>query len=198
MILALPDVDPPQFFSSFVVCRTFAVVNFYHSHGPGECKFLTNFTTIWQTENCCYGDRISLLYVNIGLETRFSAIQISQYQPFLYDGCDVMDFHCILLCREKDIGMWLTVMKAMVYIGILTNCFILGFSSEQLMQWLPWLFTRNTVDGDQVMALGSGRYAGIYSDTYNIIILLATKMVSAYFKDCIISGTIYCDANVHS
>ncbi|XP_065883003.1 anoctamin-10-like isoform X2 [Dysidea avara] len=60
--------------------------------------------------------------------------------------------------REKDIGIWLTVMKAMVYIGILTNCFILGFSSEQMMQWLPWLFTRDAVDGDQVMALGSGRY----------------------------------------
>jgi len=84
-----------------------------------------------------------------------------------------MDFHCLLLCREKDIGVWLTVMKAMVYIGILTNCFILGFSSEQLMQWLPWLFTRNTVDGDQVMALGSGRYAGNYSDACNIF--FATK-----------------------
>jgi len=48
-------------------------------------------------------------------------------------------------------------MKAMVYTAILTNCFILGFSSEQLMQWLPQLFTRNNDDGDQAMALGSGR-----------------------------------------
>ena len=66
---------------------------------------------------------------------------------------------CILCFRGKDIGVWLTVMKAMVYISILTNCFILGFSSEQLMQWLPQLFTRDTADGDQAMALGSGRYS---------------------------------------
>jgi hypothetical protein len=67
----------------------------------------------------------------------------------------------------------------MVFVGILTNCAILGFSSEQLMQWLPSLFTRSISDGDQLMALGSGRYVnhphyghlckgggGIYSHGY--------------------------------
>ena len=48
-------------------------------------------------------------------------------------------------------------MKVMVFVAILTNCAILGFSSEQLMQWMPSLFTRDTLDGDQLMALGSGR-----------------------------------------
>ena len=48
-------------------------------------------------------------------------------------------------------------MQAMVFASILTNCVILGFSSEQLMQWLPWLFVRNKEDGDQTAALGEGR-----------------------------------------
>ena len=57
----------------------------------------------------------------------------------------------------KNIGVWSQVMKVMVLVSILTNCMILGFASEQLMQWLPWMFTRQTNDGDQTMALGSGR-----------------------------------------
>ena len=60
--------------------------------------------------------------------------------------------------RARDIGVWFDVMRGMVFVGILTNCAILGFSSEQLMQWLPSLFTRSSADGDQLMALGSGRY----------------------------------------
>ena len=50
-------------------------------------------------------------------------------------------------------------MSSMVFLAILTNCAILGFSSEQLMQWAPSLFDRDTLDGDQVMAVGSGRWA---------------------------------------
>ena len=57
-----------------------------------------------------------------------------------------------------DIGVWFYVMQGMVLIAILTNCLILGFSSEQLMQWLPWLYSRDMASGgDQVMAIGSGR-----------------------------------------
>ena len=59
--------------------------------------------------------------------------------------------------RARDIGVWFDVMRGMVFVGILTNCAILGFTSEQLMQWLPSLFTRDSDDGDQLMALGSGR-----------------------------------------
>jgi len=59
--------------------------------------------------------------------------------------------------RTKDIGVWYDVMGAMVFIGILSNCALLGFSSEQLMQWIPSLFDRDSLGGDQVMAVGSGR-----------------------------------------
>ena len=58
----------------------------------------------------------------------------------------------------RDIGVWFDVMQGMVLTAILTNCLILGFSSEQLMQWLPWLYSRDTADGgDQILAVGSGR-----------------------------------------
>lgn len=59
--------------------------------------------------------------------------------------------------RVRDIGVWFDVMQVMVFAAVLTNCFILGFSSEQLMQWTPWLYSRETGDGDQIMAMGSGR-----------------------------------------
>ena len=66
-------------------------------------------------------------------------------------------------------GVWFDVMQALVFVAILTNCFILGFSSEQLMQWLPWLYSRDTMGGDQVMAVGSGRSVdgslAVHSDT---------------------------------
>ena len=62
-----------------------------------------------------------------------------------------------IACRAHNIGVWYDVMVVMVFTAILTNCAILGFSSEQLMQWMPWLFTRDASDGDQMMALGSGR-----------------------------------------
>ena len=56
--------------------------------------------------------------------------------------------------------MWFDVMRVMVFVAILTNCAILGFSSEQLMQWTPSLFSRDlSGGGDQVMAMGSGRLA---------------------------------------
>ena len=53
--------------------------------------------------------------------------------------------------------MWYEVMQVMAFVAILTNCAILGFSSEQLMQWAPSLFSRQAEGGDQIMAMGSGR-----------------------------------------
>ena len=60
-------------------------------------------------------------------------------------------------------------MQVMVFIAILTNCAILGFSSEQLMQWIPSLFSRET-EGDQVMAIGSGRSEQSLSFPHYIVV----------------------------
>ena len=64
---------------------------------------------------------------------------------------------CLFYYRAKDIGVWFLVMQTMVFVSILTNCAIMGFSSEQMMQWLPWLFDRSKDSGDQTLALGRGR-----------------------------------------
>jgi len=54
--------------------------------------------------------------------------------------------------------VWYKVMQVMVFVAIITNCAILGFSSEQLIQWLPYLFTKEGTAGDShIMAMGSGR-----------------------------------------
>ena len=78
------------------------------------------------------------------------------------------------LHRVRDIGVWFDVMQVMVFAAVLTNCFILGFSSEQLMQWTPWLYSREAAGGDQVMATGSGRcVARMYSHVLSYCYLLS-------------------------
>ena len=58
--------------------------------------------------------------------------------------------------RAKNIGMWGAVLTAQVWLSALTNCFLFGFSSMQMMQWIPHLFVI-AADGDQELAAGSGR-----------------------------------------
>ena len=100
-----------------------------------------------------------------------------QYQDGVYiyghlNSKIVSFLHVSCVTRSSGIGVWYDVMSMMVFIAILTNSAILGFSSEQLMQWLPYLFTRDTAGGDQVMALGSGRY--ISATKYDIVCLIHT------------------------
>lgn len=77
--------------------------------------------------------------------------------------------------RARDIGVWFDVMRVMVFVAILTNCAILGFSSEQLMQWTPSLFSRDlSGGGDQVMAMGSGRYVvGVVFGFEHLLLVIA-------------------------
>jgi hypothetical protein len=71
--------------------------------------------------------------------------------------------------------VWFEVMQGMVLLAVLTNCLILGFSSEQLMQWLPTLYSRDpTTGGDQIMAVGSGRYVvGAVFGCEHLLLLVA-------------------------
>jgi len=43
----------------------------------------------------------------------------------------------------QDIGTWESVMWAFVGLAVLTNCMIFTFSSEQMMQWLPFMFVED-------------------------------------------------------
>ena len=60
-----------------------------------------------------------------------------------------------LFCRTSNIGVWYNVLCCMVAVSMLTNTVIMGFSSEQLAEWLPWMY--ETIDGDQYIKLGYGR-----------------------------------------
>jgi hypothetical protein len=63
--------------------------------------------------------------------------------------------HIFLFYRTCDIGVWYNVLWCMVAVSMLTNTVIMGFSSEQLAEWLPWMY--ETIAGDQYIKLGYGR-----------------------------------------
>ncbi|KAJ7384777.1 hypothetical protein OS493_020369 [Desmophyllum pertusum] len=44
----------------------------------------------------------------------------------------------------------------MMVLSMLTNSLIVGFSSEQLAVWCPWMY--ETIDNDQFIVNGYGRY----------------------------------------
>lgn len=58
--------------------------------------------------------------------------------------------------RASSIGVWYNVLYAMMVLSMLTNSLIVGFSSEQLAVWCPWMY--ETIDNDQYIIYGYGRY----------------------------------------
>jgi len=58
--------------------------------------------------------------------------------------------------RASNIGTWENVMMVMSALAVLTNCMIFTFSSEQMMQWLPFMFVEDET-GEQDFAPGWAR-----------------------------------------
>jgi anoctamin-10 len=58
--------------------------------------------------------------------------------------------------RVSSIGMWKELLKGMVWFSCLTNCLIFGFTSDQMLHYLPHLFEQ-TPDGETHLADGKGR-----------------------------------------
>nr|XP_058973340.1 anoctamin-10-like [Pocillopora verrucosa] len=58
--------------------------------------------------------------------------------------------------RVSNIGVWYNVLYQMMVLSMLTNSLIVGFSSEQLAVWCPWMY--ETIDNDQFIVSGYGRY----------------------------------------
>lgn len=58
--------------------------------------------------------------------------------------------------RVANIGVWFNVLYCMMVLSMLTNSLIVGFSSEQLAVWCPWMY--ETIDNDQFIINGYGRY----------------------------------------
>ena len=59
--------------------------------------------------------------------------------------------------RKGSVGTWLYLMTGIVVLSALTNVYIFGFTSQQLMQYAPSWFVIEA-DGDQGLVAGSGRY----------------------------------------
>jgi len=72
-------------------------------------------------------------------------------------------FKLLFLCRRpivrraKSIGVWFKVLTAMMVLSMATNCFLIGFSSEQLATWVPEMYYLDNT-GDQWIKPGFGRY----------------------------------------
>ncbi|GAX16666.1 hypothetical protein FisN_23Lh202 [Fistulifera solaris] len=49
--------------------------------------------------------------------------------------------------RSQGMGMWRDLISAIVWMSALTNCLLMGFSSDQLMHYLPQLYERDEVSG---------------------------------------------------
>lgn len=60
-----------------------------------------------------------------------------------------------LYYRASNIGVWYNVLYQMMVLSMLTNSLIVGFSSEQLAVWCPWMY--ETIDNDQFIVSGYGR-----------------------------------------
>ena len=81
--------------------------------------------------------------------------------------------------RVRNIGTWQTVLVVQTWIAVLTNVFLFGFSSEQMLQWFPWLFDHISVvvDGvsivEQQLRMGAGRYVmGLVFSLEHALLLL--------------------------
>ena len=59
-------------------------------------------------------------------------------------------------CRAKSIGVWFKVLTVMMVLSMATNCFLIGFSSEQLATWVPDMYYLDDT-GDQWIRPGFGR-----------------------------------------
>mmetsp|Transcript_22339 Transcript_22339/g.72018 ORF Transcript_22339/g.72018 Transcript_22339/m.72018 type:complete len:686 (-) Transcript_22339:343-2400(-) len=55
-----------------------------------------------------------------------------------------------------SIGVWHSVLRALVWLGVLTNTALFAFTSEQMAAWLPSLFVRQHTRADAVAKQGKG------------------------------------------
>eukprot|EP00794_Sanderia_malayensis_P011886 gene11886-13118_t len=86
-------------------------------------------------------------------------------------------FKLLFICRRpivrraKNIGVWFKVLSVMMVVSMATNCFLIGFSSEQLAVWVPEMY-ETVADGDQWILPGYGRYVvGIVFGAEHFLIL---------------------------
>jgi hypothetical protein len=58
--------------------------------------------------------------------------------------------------RVAGIGMWKELLTSMVWLSCLTNCLLFGFTSDQMLHYVPDLYIQNE-EGETLLAEGKGR-----------------------------------------
>jgi hypothetical protein len=74
--------------------------------------------------------------------------------------------------RVSDIGMWKSLLQGMVWFSCLTNCLLFGFTSDQMMHYMPNFYIRDSV-GVTHMVQDKGWIA--------ILIIFGLERVLIYF-----------------
>lgn len=102
-----------------------------------------------------------------------------EWYPIVQNFLGLMNCYFNLHYRVANIGVWFNVLYCMMVLSMLTNSLIVGFSSEQLAVWCPWMY--ETIDNDQFIINGYGRYAVVGTIKMyfvNIMLLVKRKNVS--------------------
>lgn len=108
-------------------------------------------------------------YLEMVIQFGYITLFASAYPmgSFIAIGANMIEFRSDLfklgkLCRKPrvlrrgHIGSWRLLITCLIWLSALTNCLIFGFSSQQMMEFLPSLFVIGS-DGDQHFAEGKGK-----------------------------------------
>ena len=91
--------------------------------------------------------------------------------------------------RVKSIGTWNTVLIIQTWISVITNVFLFGFSSEQMLQWFPSFFDHVVVSLDDIsvieqqLRMGYGRYAIFFIFALEHLLLLIGLCITFLLND---------------
>jgi len=117
--------------------------------------------------------------------------------PILSMICNLVElrsdmFKLVYVCRRphvnrvRNIGIWRNIMYVLFTLSIASNCFLFGFTTEQMMVWVPsWFELEKEVrwDGaiieEQELAKGKGRYVVFMVFALEHLLLLCCGLILA-------------------
>ncbi|KAL3918177.1 MAG: hypothetical protein SGILL_004361 [Bacillariaceae sp.] len=81
--------------------------------------------------------------------------------------------------RSSSIGMWKDLLRGMVWSSCLTNCLLFGFTSDQMLQYIPNLYEQ-TEDGETLLAEGKGRVVVLLIFVIERILIFAGLVINRW------------------
>ena len=93
--------------------------------------------------------------------------------------------------RVNSIGTWFTVLTIQTWIAIITNIFLIGFTSGQLLQWVPDFYEKIVLFADdgvtsfieQQIKLGSGRFVLAIIFIIEHILFIIGLLITFFISD---------------